>query len=676
MLKRRRRNPTAEQPEPGRSASADEPAEPPLPDEPQPGESQPGESQPGEGQLGHWEAHNADVAATTFIVMMRQMPRLVAQALGLSWQASRRDTLLAIGLQLVAGVLTAAGLLATTDVLTGLFSAGPTVDRVAAAAPALLVLGGLLSARAILAAVAGWAQAQLEPRASRLAEDRMIRLTTEVELWAFHEHDFYDVMQRARDRGAGSAGRVVSATVDVITALARLAGVAGAIAVLHPVLLPLLVLSAIPEGWATVRSARLRYQEMLKNTALRRRMWILADLMASREPAPEVRAFTMRRFLIGEHASAADIVVRDEIWVGHRTTVNRLVGQAFGGLATAVLYAALALMLLDDVLPLAVAGTAVIAIRTSRAELAQLVFAINTLYEDSLYFGDYVTFCAEAEKRRIATKPMGVSPTWDRISAADVSFSYPGSETAALAGVTIEIGRGETIALVGENGSGKSTLAKVLAGLYAPSAGMVSWGSVDLAQADREGLWSRVALIDQEFTRWPMTLRQNIAMGPGARGESVASTDGRGDALRAAARAAGADEIAAELPAGYDTLLALSFLGGHELSGGQWQRVAVARGFYRDAELLICDEPTAALDARAEHAVYERIRMLAADRTVLLITHRLASVRSSDRIYVLDHGRVVEVGAHGDLIALGGLYAELYGLQAQAYQSVTSARES
>lgn len=456
--------------------------------------------------LGHWEAHAGTVAAASFLGMLGQMPRVIAAALRMSWQSSRRDTAIALGLQIVTGVLTAAGLLATTDVLSALFAAGPTPERVRAAAPALVLLGGVLSLRAVTAAIAGWAQAQLQPRVTRQAETRLIELATKVELAAFHDHAFYDTMQRARDRGADSAGSVVSSTVDVVTAAARLGGVASAIAVLHPALLPLLVLSALPEGWATVRSARLRYTRMVRNTAIRRRMWFLTDLMARREPAPEVRAFTMRGFLLKEYGGAADVVVRDQIWVGHRTTVNRLIGQAVGGVATGVLYIALAFFLLNDVVPLAVAGTAVIAIRTSRLELAQLVYAINALYEQSLYFGDYTTFCTEAERRQIPQMLLTVPRTWDRIQATGVSFTYPETERRALDGVDVEIRRGETIALVGENGSGKTTLAKLLAGLYAPDSGVVLWGSIDLAQADREELWARTALVDQDFTRWPMKI--------------------------------------------------------------------------------------------------------------------------------------------------------------------------
>ncbi|WP_352244291.1 ATP-binding cassette domain-containing protein [Microtetraspora sp. NBRC 13810] len=210
---------------------------------------------------------------------------------------------------------------------------------------------------------------------------------------------------------------------------------------------------------------------------------------------------------------------------------------------------------------------------------------------------------------------------------------------------------------MGENGSGKTTLAKILSALYEPDEGRVTWDGADLATIDPHRLRTRIAVIAQDHSRWPLTAQHNITMG-----------DDKGEAaLLGAAEVAGADQVVAELPHGYDTLLDRRFKNGKELSGGQWQRIAVARGFHRDAPLLICDEPTAALDARAEHALFERIRRHATGRTVLLITHRLASVRYADRIYVLDHGKVTEQGTHQQLMALGGLYAELYTLQASAY---------
>jgi ATP-binding cassette subfamily B protein/ATP-binding cassette subfamily C protein len=238
-----------------------------------------------------------------------------------------------------------------------------------------------------------------------------------------------------------------------------------------------------------------------------------------------------------------------------------------------------------------------------------------------------------------------------------VTFTYPGAGAPALREVSVEIRRGEVVALVGENGSGKTTLAKILAGLYRPDSGTVFWDETAIGDVDPEPLRERIAVIAQDHANWPLTVRHNITMG---RAEDP-------DRLAEAAAASGADTVIRTLSRGYDTLLARQFKDGAELSGGQWQRIAAARGFYRSAPLLIMDEPTAALDARAEYALFSSIRKHAADRSVLLITHRLASVRHADRIYVLEDGRVTERGAHADLLALGGQYAELFTLQASQY---------
>jgi ATP-binding cassette subfamily B protein/ATP-binding cassette subfamily C protein len=321
-------------------------------------------------------------------------------------------------------------------------------------------------------------------------------------------------------------------------------------------------------------------------------------------------------------------------------------------------YAALGGMLVLDWLPLSVAGTAVLGIRSAGSSLQQLLYSVNKCYEDGLYFSDYVAFCEDARGR---VPPQGTAPVpagFEKISASGVSFSYPGMDALALDDVTVEIGRGEVIALVGENGSGKTTLAKVLAGLYRPSSGEVTWDGTPIFDVPAEPLREQVAVIAQDHANWPLSVRHNITMGRPL-DEAL---------LEFAVGASEARAVIDELARGYDTVLAREFKEGAELSGGQWQRIAAARAFYRTAPLLIMDEPTAALDARAEYALFSTLRVHAATRSVLIITHRLASVRQADRIYVLAKGRVIESGSHGDLMALGGQYAELYTLQASQYE--------
>ncbi|GAA4242072.1 ABC transporter ATP-binding protein [Actinomadura meridiana] len=632
----------------------------------------------------NWHARDKELTETGMSTIARRLPAVILQAAGLAWRASRRDALVTVCLNLAAGVFTAFWLLATTGVLSALFSSAPTPSRVRDALPALALVAGAVALRAGLQAGAGWAQARLEPQVERLVELRLYEATTAVDLTALDDSDFLDDLKRAEGRGLMSAPLVVQHAVDVLTGTIGMVAAAGTLGVLHPLLLPLLLFTAVPEGWASVRSARMRYLMMLSLVGVTRRKWILSDLMVERSHAAEVRSFTMRDFLLRQYDGAASYQRRVELDVARRQAIVKVTGDMLKGVATAGVYVALGVMLWKGAMPLAVAGTAVLAIRTGQTSLATLVYAVNRCYEEGLYFGDYVSFCVAAEERvppraLPSAKERGRLPDdFARIDVEDVTFTYPGSEEPSLNGVSLHVRQGEVIALVGENGSGKTTLAKIMAGLYDPDSGLVSWGGVPLTEVPPQDVWANVAVIAQEYTHWPMTARQNVTMGHD-RDRAAGQED---PAMLAAARASGADEVVDGLSRGYDTLLDRRFKGGAELSGGQWQRLAVARGFFRDAPLLICDEPTAALDARAEHHLFERIRTHAdaravpggvggrpptGGRTVLLITHRLASVRYADRIYVLEHGKVIEEGDHTALMACGGLYADLYSLQAAAY---------
>ncbi|GGP95308.1 ATP-binding cassette subfamily B protein/ATP-binding cassette subfamily C protein [Actinomadura coerulea] len=620
-----------------------------------------------------WYRKAAELSDTGMLTMARRLPTLIRQVMRLAWRAGPRDLAATIAFNVAAGVFTAFGLLATTGVLTALFSAGPTPDRVRAAAPELVLVGAAVTVRAAFSAAAQWAQARLRPQVEQIVEQRLYELTTAIELAAFDDAEFQDDLHRARMRGVDSAPSMVDNAVDLFTAAVGVAAAAGALGVLHPVLLPLLLLTALPEGWAAVRAARLGYLTQLDLVEVRRRSWIMSDLMTERRHAAEVRSFTVRAFLLRQYAALAAHVRRVLLDLARRQTMSQVWGDVLKGVATALMYTALGLLLWRGVMPLAVAGTAVLAIRAGQTSLVNLVYALNRCYEDGLYFSDYMAYCQNAEQRvqrSRAGEPgdlerqLAALRGFGEIHAEEVTFAYPDSDKPSLRGVSVRLGRGEIVALVGENGSGKTTLAKILAGLYAPQGGAVRWDDTRVSDLAPEALRRAIAVVAQDHTHWPMTAADNITMG-----DDLAAADVRANVDEAATNA-GADSVIATLPLGLDTLLDKRFANGCELSGGQWQRLAAARGFYRDAPLLICDEPTAALDARAEHHLFDQIRRHAAQhgRTVLLITHRLASVRHADRIYVLDGGRVTEHGTHRELIAQNGLYAELYELQASAYR--------
>jgi ATP-binding cassette, subfamily B, bacterial len=605
----------------------------------------------------YWSAYTERMATIRFTDVAQRFPALVGQAARLAWSASRRDTAATVVLNLASGVFGGYALFATTGVLQALFAGGPTPDRVRAALPSLILVAAATAARSGVATVAGWAQSRLEPQVDQAVEVRLYDLTSQVELAAFDEPDFHDHLQRARTRGLMSASALVNDVINFLTAFSGLVSALVVVGLLQPLLLVVLLLAQLPGAWAAVHSARIRYLARFALIDAYRRKYILSNLIAERRTAAELRSFTLRPFLIGRVSRLAGYVRGAELKAARQQTVTKVIGSALGGVATAGVYAVLGVLLAAGWVALSVAGTAVLALRSAAGSLQQLMYSVNQCYEDGLYFSDYLAFCDDAAARIPAAGPGEPPPEFERIVASGVTFSYPGADEPSLREVSVEIGRGEVVALVGENGSGKTTLAKILAGLYRPSAGRVCWDGTDLADVHGEPLRERIAVIAQDHGNWPLTVRDNILMGrlldEALLASSVASS--------------GADAVIAELDHGYDTLLAREFKDGAELSGGQWQRIAAARGFYRVAPLLIMDEPTAALDARAEYALFSSLRTLARDRTVLIITHRLASVRHADRIYVLAHGRVAESGTHADLMTLGGQYAELYTIQASQY---------
>ncbi|MGY5054296.1 ABC transporter ATP-binding protein [Streptomyces sp. 900105755] len=621
-----------------------------------------------------WSQHGNAFLELDFRAMMTRLPGMLASSLRLARQADAGATRIVLAAQVGVGVAQAVSLLAVNSVLGRLIGTGTIEERLRSAAPALVAMAAVMFVAALLRAASTYATGRLEPKVERVATETYLERAAAVELAAIEDHAFHKLLDTAQ-YGASSARRMIMYGTRVVNAMISLITAAGVLTVLHPALLPLLITMTIPSAWGALTNARRRYESFHTWVQHARAGHLISALLTEPEAAPEIRVHGVGPFLLRHYRAMSETAEAEQARLARLAARTGLIAAAWTGLATVATYATLGGLLLSGAMALSVAGTAVIAIRSGSASLNTLVLEINTLHEEALFVGDLERLYVEAAQRAI---PLGGDPLPEdpqEIRFENVTFTYPSDhpdETVrpALDDVTLSIPLGRIIALVGENGSGKTTLVKLLAGLYQPDRGRILWDGVDAARADRQRLAERIAMVAQNFKRWPFTAKVNVAVGR----SSAPLTDER---LAASVAEAGAQEVVEDLPRGLDTLLARHFSGGHELSGGQWQRLGIARAAYRRGHILIVDEPTAALDARAELEVFEKIRALAGNgQTVVLITHRLASVRHADLVHVLDQGRLVESGTPDELLANGGVYAELYALQADQFTAKLPARKA
>ena len=598
----------------------------------------------------------------------RDLPKLLLDSIKLVWSAGRNTFLLTSVLQLAAALGIVAQLFVGKEVLSTVLDAGSTVEF-ADLAPVLVALVVVTVALDLARAIQTEQSRVLGELVARKAVDRVMDVSTRIDLLAFESPEFYDRLQRARAQGQFRALQTVNGLLGIVGASFAAISIVLALAALQPLLLPFVVIGYLPLWIVASLNTRDLYQFTRGMTPNERQRNYLQNVLMGRNPAKEVRAFNLARFLRGRYDRLYDERIAELRSLARRRTGRSLIGSLASSGVTVATIAVLSYLYISDRMSLAATGAAVFGLYQLASQLNGLHMSATSLYEATLFIRDYSSFLElepAVEEERGRPAPTG----FEVLTAEDVSFTYPEAQYPAVDRVSLEIRRGEVVALVGENGSGKTTLAKMLAGLYRPERGRITWDDTDLADLDLDELRRSVAVIFQDFERYLLPARENVGLG---RHERVHAFE----EIVEAARRADADDFLANLPEGYETMLGREFAGGYDLSIGQWQRVALARAFFRDAPFVILDEPTAALDARAESRLFERMRELLEGRSVVLISHRFSSVRSADRIYVLHEGRVVEEGSHDELMAADGLYAELFGLQARAYVEPpsTQARE-
>jgi ATP-binding cassette subfamily B protein/ATP-binding cassette subfamily C protein len=441
-----------------------------------------------------------------------------------------------------------------------------------------------------------------------------------------------------------------------------LATLSALLARLSPWSVLIVVASSIPAFLAEARLAAESFRVTSWRAPEGRKLDYLEWILTRDSHVKEVKLFGLGPLVLGRYKELFSRFYVDD----RRLAIRRMVaGVLFGALSLGVFYAMYALVALRAAraeITLGDLALYVAVFRQGQGAVQAILSALGTAYEDALYMSNLFAFLAiptGGERPRGAPRalPRG---TPRRIEFEDVSFRYAASQRWALRNVSIALEPGETLGLVGENGAGKSTFVKLLLRLYEPTEGRILYGGVDLRDLDVQDLRARIGAVFQDFVRYQFTAAENIGFG------SPEHVEDR-ERIVEAARLGGAESLVASLPSGLDTVLGGWFERGHDLSAGQWQKIAVARAFMREAEVLVLDEPTAAIDAEAEHELFQRFRSLAAGRTAIIISHRFSTVRIADRIAVLRDGRLEELGSHRELIARNGRYAHLFRLQAQGY---------
>lgn len=601
----------------------------------------------------------APLPAPRLTVAVRTSTRFV-------WQAARGLFLLSLAAEVLGAIGLAGVLLFGRQLVLELTAAAPATE-LGDVLPATLGLGASLLVSGVGGVLVNQCRWLVSEHVTRHVQDEIVEVASTVDYEVFEQQRFHDHLGRANDQASESSYQLVYALLNLANLTATSVVVVVVLVRTVPELLGVLALIAVPSVLAARTSARLAFQTSYELTPDDRLRSYLYRALTSRAGASEVRVFG----LAGVLHKRWDRLYDDRLRRVRAMVKRQVVYNGLAALVVAVLVAGVLLVLVNaaiaDRITLGDAAVAIVALQQLSSRIRSAASASGSVRQAIFFLDDFERFRAMRPEPSTAAVEGPLPP--GHLVAEHLRFAYPGTETTVLDDVSLEVAPGEIVALVGVSGSGKTTLANLLAGLYQPTTGRITYGGVDLATIPRATYWRSLAVVFQDFVRYELTARENVAISDQARqhdGAAVAQAAGRagiGDALGA-------------LPLGYDTMMSRSYDDGAELSVGQWQRVAVARAFFREAPILILDEPAAALDAVAEQRLFERLVELCESRSVLLISHRFSTVRLADRICVMQGGRIIEQGTHHELLALGGHYAELFTLQASGYLAVADAAPS
>ena len=520
---------------------------------------------------------------------------------------------------------------------------------------------GLAVLASILSRTIDYLDALLADNYTRHVSIQVMKHAADLDLIAYEDPIFYDRLERARVQATDrlgmiqSMGRLVQQVVITVS-------LSVSIVVFSPWLLLLLIAGVVPAFLGESHFAFLSYAKNFRQTPIRRQLDYLRVLGGSKEAAKELKLFGLKDFLVGRFTRLSNQIYAEDIALARRRLVA---GALLSVIGAAGYYGAYVLVIWRTVTGMLSIGTLTFlagAILQASSNIQQIFSTLSSIADQALFLTDLIAFLQM--EPTIRSKPNALpapQPIRRGFEFRNVSFRYPGGGHLILNNFNFHLRPGERVALIGENGQGKTTIVKLLTRLYDPLDGQVLLDGVDLREYSLESLYREIGVIFQDFMRYEMRASENIAVG---RIDEVDNLP----LVQLSAEKSLADEVIARLPLGYEQMLGRRFEGGVDLSGGEWQKVALARAYLRDAQVLILDEPTAALDARSEYEVFQRFAELTRGKMALFISHRFSTVRMADRIVVIEDGRVAEDGKHDELTNLGGRYAEMFEMQAASYR--------
>ncbi|MEE3718364.1 ABC transporter ATP-binding protein [Tumidithrix elongata RA019] len=597
------------------------------------------------------------------------MPKLMR----LVWQAASGWLLLNLALTVMGALIPVAQLYVTKLIVDRVIHAIGTsnLDIVPLLGLAGLGLGLALLQEALQQGNAFVSQV-LSDRFSLYANGILLEQATKLDLAHFESAAFYDTLNRAQQSGSFYPLRVIGNLTQLAGQLIGFAGLVSLLLRFSPLVVVLLLLTSLPTFWVGVRYSSRRFWMLRRQTQSKRLADYFGEILTDPAFAKEVRLFNLGDYFLKEYREIRDRFNQESKKLALQQALARV---GIGIVASIGFYGAYALVIWQAVRGLITVGDLTMyagAFQQAQTAIQGILQNIATIYEYNLYVSQYFEF--------LNLKPQVVSHTFEKfpkkfpipmrsgLVLRNVSFTYGGASEPVLQNINLTVQPNECIALVGINGSGKTTLLKLLTRFYDIDAGEITIDDIPLQEFDLSELRAQVGVLFQDFARYSLSVENNIGFGDLKERENQ-------DRIQKAATDAGATDTIAALDRGYQTILGKIFSGGIELSGGQWQKIGLARAFMTSAQILILDEPTAAVDAIAEHDLFQRFRQLTKGKMTFLVSHRFSTVQMADRIVVLDKGQIVEVGTHAELIALGGLYEKMFRLQAASYQSDFSASD-